>query len=171
MYVHRQGPICHVCVQTVDHPPTPTNQTKHAKHAKHTKHKKKVRVLHDVDCVQVNYPEDNSGQVELTFHETDDDEGTTAFTQRFDWVVGADGVKSAVRGACEARTGSKKVRAVKLPERNEFVYKTLPLDLRPRCVVALRCVVCFVVWGCWCCGFIRMVVVWLIHSLPSRNTK
>lgn len=97
------------------HPPTNTKQ---------------VRVHHDIDCVQVDYPEDGSGQVALTFQGKD----TDTFTRRFDWVVGADGVKSAVRGACEARTPGK-VRAVKLPERNEFVYKTLPLDLRPRCVV------------------------------------
>ena len=105
------------------HPPTNTKQ---------------VRVLHDIDCVQVDYPEDGSGQVELTFQGKE----THTFTRRFDWVVGADGVKSAVRGACEARTPGK-VRAVKLPERNEFVYKTLPLDLRPRCVVErFMCVVC-----------------------------
>jgi 2-polyprenyl-6-methoxyphenol hydroxylase-like FAD-dependent oxidoreductase len=75
--------------------------------------------------------------VELTLQEQDDDKGSTRFTQRFDWVVGADGVKSAVRGEVESRTQQGKgprVRAVKLPERNEFVYKTLPLDLRPRCV-------------------------------------
>lgn len=100
-------------------------------HTQHTTHQashqhKQVRVLHDIDCVQVDYPEDGSSQVELTFEGKE----TDTFTRRFDWVVGADGVKSAVRGACEART--PRVRAVKLPERNEFVYKTLPLDLRPR---------------------------------------
>lgn len=89
-----------------------------------------MRVLHDVECIGVNYPED--GSVELTLQGQGDEGGRTRFTQRFAWAVGADGVKSAVREEVEGRTKGRTVRAVKLPERNEFVYRTLPLDLRPR---------------------------------------
>ncbi len=96
-------------------------------------HVEQVRVLHDIECVGVDYPDD--GSVELTLQGQGGGSGDTRTRRRFDWVVGADGVKSAVRGEAEARTRGK-VRAVKLPERNEFVYKTLPLDLRPRCVRA-----------------------------------
>jgi len=62
------------------------------------------------------------------------------WTEDARWVIGADGVRSALRGALEAKTTpspnnkktEKPVRAYKLPERNEFVYKILPLDLRPK---------------------------------------
>lgn len=118
--------FCRIAIATIDYQRGLTNSYTRAHH-------NKVRILHNVDCVGVSYPED--GSVELTLQGQGE---AIPFTQRFDWVVGADGVRSAIRGEAEARTRGmgkserESVRSVKLPERNEFVYRTLPLDLRPQ---------------------------------------
>lgn len=137
-----------------------------------TKHGGQVKVLHDVECVGIEWGEEEkegtTGPVKLKFHrelEGNEDEdqaeneaaaansdssvdafaaftnkkpnkNTEIWTEEAAWVVGADGVRSALRAALEAKTKGKshkeRVQSVKLPERNEFVYKTLPLDLRPK---------------------------------------
>ena len=110
-----------------------------------------------MECVGLALPEDGSpdGKVRLTIKKSDQDEQARAWTETFDWVVGADGVRSAIRAELEARTKGRKVRSIKMPERNEFVYRTLPLDLRPKCV-RLVCVCVF-------------FVLCLAHGKQARN--
>merc|ERR1711907_547533 len=52
--------------------------------------------------------------------------GTIQEPQSFDLVVGADGVRSAVRESLSEAEGST-TRALRFPDNNERRYKTLPL--------------------------------------------
>jgi 2-polyprenyl-6-methoxyphenol hydroxylase-like FAD-dependent oxidoreductase len=118
------------------------------------KYKDQISVLHDVECVGLTWLDEEAGAreeakggsqqrrgVRVRLHRELEEGKLEQWTEDARWVIGADGVRSALRGALEAKTTpspnnkkktEKPVRAHKLPERNEFVYKILPLDLRPK---------------------------------------
>jgi len=117
-------------------------------------YKDQISVLHDVECVGLTWLDEEAGAreeakggsqqrrgVRVRLHRELEEGKLEQWTEDARWVIGADGVRSALRGALEAKTTpspnnkkktEKPVRAHKLPERNEFVYKILPLDLRPK---------------------------------------
>ncbi|GAB5037954.1 fad dependent oxidoreductase [Nannochloropsis oceanica] len=117
------------------------------------KYKDQISVLHDTECVGLTWLDEETGGrekakggspqrrgVRVRLHRELEEGKLDQWTEDARWVIGADGVRSALRGALEAKTTpspnnkktEKPVRAYKLPERNEFVYKILPLDLRPK---------------------------------------
>lgn len=119
------------------------------------KHGDQVSVWHNVECVGLTWlDEANPGPeaspssaeigekgVRLRLHRQCEGQELEQWTTEARWVVGADGVRSALRSALEVKTApgghhgqtqKERVRTIKLPERNEFVYKILPLDLRPK---------------------------------------
>lgn len=119
------------------------------------KHGNQVSVWHSVECVGLTWldeatpgPEASPSSAEigkkgvrLRLHRQCEGQELEQWTTEARWVVGADGVRSALRSALEVKTGpgghqgqtqKERVRTIKLPERNEFVYKILPLDLRPK---------------------------------------
>ncbi|CAM9386006.1 unnamed protein product [Discosporangium mesarthrocarpum] len=100
------------------------------------KHADSVQVRFDTECVGVEWREEADGGgspgARLTMRDTKSGE---EFEAEVDLVVGADGVKSAIRESLEKskrlmkRLSGKELRVKRFPDRNTFSYKVIPFRL------------------------------------------